>query len=71
VAGQARAVTGKVEMTTLMLIIGSIVLFAGAFATWYTVWHLRIGSRLERIRVPDGRSALVPRQGVASGGDQQ
>jgi hypothetical protein len=70
VAGQARAVTGKVEMATLMLIIGSIVLFAGAVGAWYTVWHLRIESRLERIPV-DGRSAHVPRQGVASGSDQQ
>jgi hypothetical protein len=51
-------------MATLTLIIGSIALFAGAFATWYTVWHLRIESRFERIRVGDGRSAHVLREGV-------
>jgi hypothetical protein len=49
------------------LIIGSIALFAGAFATWYTVWHLRIESRFERIRVGDGRSAHVLREGVSLG----
>jgi hypothetical protein len=49
------------------LIIGSIALFAGAFATWYTVWHLRIESRFERISVGDGRSAHVLRQGERLG----
>jgi hypothetical protein len=56
-------------MATLTLIIGSIALFAGAFATWYTVWHLRIESRFERIRVAEGRSAHVLRKGVPSGDD--
>jgi hypothetical protein len=58
----------KVEMATLTLIIESIALFAGAFATWYTVWHLRIESRFERIPVGDGRSAHVLRKGETVGG---
>ena len=68
-AGQEGAATGKVEIATLTLIIGSIALFAGAFATWYTVWHLRIESRFERVPVADGRSAHVLREGVSLGGD--
>ncbi len=66
-AGQEGTVTGKVEMATLTLIIGSVALFAGAFATWYTVWHLRLESRFERIPVAEGRSAHVLRQGVSLG----
>jgi hypothetical protein len=57
----------KVEMAALTLIIGSIALFAGAFASWYTVWHLRIESRFERIPVAEGRSAHVLREGVSLG----
>ena len=70
-AGQEAAVTGKVGMTTLTLIIGSIILFVGAFATCYTVWHLRMASRLERIPVADGRSASVFREGVSLEGDPE
>ena len=62
-AGQRGAATRKVEMATLTLIIESIALFAGAFAAWYTVWHLRIESRFERIPVGDGRSVHVLRKG--------
>jgi hypothetical protein len=58
-------------MATLTLIIGSIVLLAGAFATWYTVWHLRIESRFERIPLRDGRSVHVLREGVVLGGDRR
>jgi hypothetical protein len=54
-------------MATLTLIIGSIALFAASFATWYTVWHLRIESRFERIPVAEGRSAHVLRKGVLLG----
>jgi hypothetical protein len=71
VAGRVAAVTGKVEMATLTLIIGSIALFAGVFATWYTVWHLRIESRFERIPVGDGRSVHVLRQDVSLGHDPE
>ena len=56
-------------MATLTLIIGSIALFAGAFATWYTVWHLRIESRFERIPVAHGRSVYVLRKGASLGSD--
>ena len=66
-AGHAAMVTGRVEMATLTLIIGSIATFAGVFATWYTVWHLRIESRFERIPVGDGRSVHVLRQGGSLG----
>jgi hypothetical protein len=52
-------------MAILTLIIGSIAMFAGAFATWFTVWHLRIESRLERIPVGDGRAARVPRGDIS------
>jgi hypothetical protein len=58
-------------MATLTLIIGSIALLAGAFATWYTVWHLRMESRFERIPVGDGRSVHVLREGVVLGGDRR
>ena len=58
-------------MATLTLIIGSIALFAGAFATWYTVRRLRIESRLARIPVADRRSARVLREDVGSGDDRQ
>ena len=58
-------------MATLTLIIGSITLFVGAFATWYTVWHLRIESRFERIPVGDGRSVHVLRQGVRLGQESE
>jgi hypothetical protein len=68
VAGHEGAATGKVEMATLTLIIGSIALFAGAFATWYTVWHLRIESRFERIPAGEGRSVHVLRKGETVGG---
>jgi hypothetical protein len=54
-------------MATLTLIIGSIALIAGAFATWYTVWHLRIESRFERIPLRGGRSVHVLREGVTLG----
>ena len=56
-------------MATLTLIIGSITLFAGVFATWYTVWHLRIESRFERIPASDGRPVYVLRRGVSLGDD--
>jgi hypothetical protein len=58
-------------MATLTLIIGSIALFAGAFATWYTVWHLRMESRFERIPVAEGRSAHVLREGVSLGNNSR
>ena len=70
-AGWERTVTGRVEMATLTLIIGSIALFAGAFATWYTVRRLRIESRLARIPVADRRSVRVLREDVGSGDDRQ
>jgi hypothetical protein len=56
-------------MATLTLIIGSIALFAGAFATWYAVWHRRMASRFERIPVGDARSAHVQRKGESLGDD--
>jgi hypothetical protein len=58
-------------MATLTLIIGSIALFAGAFAAWYTVRRLRVESRFARIPVDDRRSARVLREGVGSGDDRQ
>lgn len=70
-AGRDVAVTGRVEMATLTLIIGSIALFVGAFATWYTVWHRRIESRFERIPAPDGRSVQVLRKGVPLEGEHR
>lgn len=54
-------------MATLALIIASIALFVGGFAAWYTVWHLRIESRFERIAAGDGRSVHVLRRGVSLG----
>lgn len=70
-ASHGAVVTGRVEMATLTLIIGSIAVFAGTFATWYTVWHLRIESRFERIPVGGGRSVHVLREGAVLGAERQ
>jgi hypothetical protein len=58
-------------MAMLTLIIGSITLFMGAFASWYTVWHLRMESHFEQIPAGEGRSVHVLRKGVNLGGDDR
>lgn len=57
-------------MAVLSLVIGSIALFAGGFAVWYTVWHRRVEAAFERVPVESGRSVHVLRQGVHLGGDR-
>jgi hypothetical protein len=55
----------------MTLIIGSVGLFVAAFVASYTVWSLRLASRLRRVPVRSGRSARVRRDGVAFGRDPQ
>lgn len=66
--GAARKV--GVAMAVLSLVIGSIALFTGGFAVWYTVWHRRVEAAFERVPVESGRSVHVLRQGVNLGGDR-
>jgi surfactin synthase thioesterase subunit len=58
-------------MAVLSLIIGSIALFAGGFAVWYTVWHRRVEAAFERVPVESGRSVHVLRQGATLDGDSR
>lgn len=58
-------------MAVLSLVIGSIVLFTGGFAVWYTVWHRRVEAAFERVPVETGRSVHVLRQGVTLDGDSR
>jgi hypothetical protein len=57
-------------MAVLSLVIGSIALFTGGFAVWYTVWHRRVEAAFERVPAESGRSVHVLRQGVNLGGDR-
>ncbi|HEY6473444.1 MAG TPA: hypothetical protein VIY26_11180 [Acidimicrobiales bacterium] len=56
-------------MAVLSLVIGSMVLFTGGFAVWYTVWHRRVEAAFERVPVESGRSVHVLRQDVTLDGD--
>lgn len=58
-------------MAVLSLIIGSIALFTGGFAVWYTVWHRRVEAAFDRVPVESGRSVHVLRQGTTLGGDSR
>jgi hypothetical protein len=53
----------------ITLIAGSVGLFVAAFVAWYTIWHPRLASRLERVRVKSGRSPRLRREGVELGRD--
>ena len=54
-------------MALSMLLVGSVGLFVGGVAAWYTVCRLRVASRLERVPVQAGRTQHVRRQGVDPG----
>jgi hypothetical protein len=56
-------------MAAITLIIGSVAFFVTAFASWYTVWHLRMESSFERVPVGAGRVVHVLRRGVSLEGD--
>jgi hypothetical protein len=56
-------------MAVLSLVIGSIALFTGGFAVWYTIWHRRVEAAFERVPVDSGRSVHVLRRCVTLGGD--
>jgi hypothetical protein len=43
-------------MPVITLLVGSVGLFVVAFLAWYSVWHRRLASRFERVRVESGRS---------------
>ncbi len=49
-------------MAMIMLVVGSVGLFAAGFAAWYTIWQRRAAS-FERVPVRTGRSVHVVRQG--------
>jgi len=51
-------------MGEITMVVGSIALFAGGFVGWYTVWHRRVESAFERVRVDGRRTAHVLRQDV-------
>jgi hypothetical protein len=61
----------EVDMAVLSLVIGSIALFTGGFAVWYTVWHRRVEAAFERVPVESGRAVHVLRQDVSLGGDSR
>jgi hypothetical protein len=48
----------------ITLIVGWVGLFVAGFAAWYTLWRLRLASRLERVPVKSGRPLHVLREGV-------
>jgi hypothetical protein len=51
-------------MVVITLIVGSVGLFVAGFAALYTLWHLRLASRLERVQVRSGRPLPVLHEGV-------
>jgi hypothetical protein len=38
-------------MAQIAVIAGSVGLFVAGFATWYALWHRRLASSIERVRV--------------------
>jgi hypothetical protein len=56
-------------MAEITVILGSVALFAGGFAGWYTMWHRRQVTAFEAVPVGTARSAYVVRRGVALPGD--
>ena len=58
-------------MSMMTLIVGSVGLFVAAFVASYTVWRLRLASRLQRVPVRSRRSAPVLREGIELGRDPE
>jgi hypothetical protein len=58
-------------MAVITLIVGSVGLFVAAFAAWYTVWHRRFESRVERVPVKSVRSPRVRREGAGPACDPE
>jgi hypothetical protein len=51
-------------MVLTTMIVGSVALFVAGFVASYTLWHRRVESGFERVRVGYGRNVhLVPRAG--------
>ena len=44
-------------MAEITVILGSIGLFVAGFVAWYTLWHRRVATSFERVRVGSARSA--------------
>jgi hypothetical protein len=38
-------------MAQIAVIAGSVGLFVAGFATWYALWHRRLASSVERVRM--------------------
>ncbi len=55
-------------MGVIALIVGSVGLFVGGFAAWYTLWHRSVGGAFEKIPVAAGRTAHVVREGAVGQG---
>jgi hypothetical protein len=51
-------------VAVITLIVGSVGLFVAGFVAWYTLWRLRLASRLERVPVKSGRPLYVLHEGV-------
>ena len=47
---------------TVTLVAGGS--FIAGFVAWYTMWHRRMATAFERVRVGADRSALVVRRGA-------
>jgi hypothetical protein len=51
-------------MAEIAVILGAAGVFVAGFVAWYTVWHRRMATAFERVRVGTARSALVVRRGA-------
>jgi hypothetical protein len=51
-------------MAEITLIVGAGALFVTGFVSWYTIWHRRVESSIEKVPVPTGRWAHVQRRGA-------
>jgi hypothetical protein len=51
-------------MAEITLIAGSVGLGVAAFLAWYTMWHRKVESSLERVPVRAGQPVRVRREGA-------
>jgi uncharacterized iron-regulated membrane protein len=54
-------------MVQITMVLGSVALFVAGFVAWYTLWHRRIESAFERVRVGNGRKVHLLRLDVPGG----
>jgi len=55
-------------MVEMAVMAGSLGVFAAGCVAWYTLWHRRLASGLERARVQSGRRPNLPPEGVVFDG---